>query len=215
MYQLCIDTGNPISSITLFHHQAVVSTQRNEQQKDHGSTINLHIEVVCQEAGIGLTDLQSVWVMHGPGSYTGLRIAMATAKGICYAAGIPLYGFSMFDWLSLHVHQQKALTEYGMLSQARVGEFFVEVVSPDSTRQVAPQVLSENEVLTRMTATMPWFSYQQTPIEAFPQVQLIETEPSIISTLFSSPQNSSYQLDLLHAEPLYLKNVHINKINNL
>jgi tRNA threonylcarbamoyladenosine biosynthesis protein TsaB len=56
----------------------------------HSEALTLYIEDVMNEAGVSLSELSAISVSSGPGSYTGLRIGLSTAKGLCYPLNIPL-----------------------------------------------------------------------------------------------------------------------------
>jgi tRNA threonylcarbamoyladenosine biosynthesis protein TsaB len=68
----------------------LISSFVNESQKDHAAWIQVAIQKMMKEADVSLQKLDAVGVSIGPGSYTGLRIGLSTAKGICYALNIPL-----------------------------------------------------------------------------------------------------------------------------
>ncbi len=87
---LNIDTATERAGICLAKDGKSILMLQNNDQKDHSSWIQSAIEKGLREAGYTPRDLQAVAVTAGPGSYTGLRVGMATAKGLCYALGIPL-----------------------------------------------------------------------------------------------------------------------------
>jgi tRNA threonylcarbamoyladenosine biosynthesis protein TsaB len=87
---LNIDTATETASIALAREANVLLLRENPEQKDHAGWIHQAIRELLAASGHGLKDLQAVAVTSGPGSYTGLRVGMATAKGLCYALGIPL-----------------------------------------------------------------------------------------------------------------------------
>ena len=62
----------------------------NSANYSHAEKLHIFIEEVMQEASVQMQDLEAVAVSKGPGSYTGLRIGVSAAKGLCYALGIPL-----------------------------------------------------------------------------------------------------------------------------
>lgn len=62
----------------------------HDEQYKHGEVLTLFIQEVMKSADLELSDLDAISVASGPGSYTGLRIGVSTAKGLCYALGIPL-----------------------------------------------------------------------------------------------------------------------------
>ncbi|MGB8193011.1 MAG: tRNA (adenosine(37)-N6)-threonylcarbamoyltransferase complex dimerization subunit type 1 TsaB [Chitinophagaceae bacterium] len=87
---LSIDTATETASIALSDESGVLEMMMNGQQKDHAAWIHHAIEQLMQKSGKRLNELNAVAVTAGPGSYTGLRVGMATAKGLCYVLKIPL-----------------------------------------------------------------------------------------------------------------------------
>ncbi|WP_315825010.1 tRNA (adenosine(37)-N6)-threonylcarbamoyltransferase complex dimerization subunit type 1 TsaB [Paraflavitalea speifideaquila] len=87
---LNIDTATEIAGICVAKDGVAITNMVNREQKDHASWIQQAIAQTIQEAGCTMQDLEAVAVTEGPGSYTGLRVGMATAKGLCYALHIPL-----------------------------------------------------------------------------------------------------------------------------
>ena len=87
---LNIDTATAKAGICLARDGKPVDIVGNPDQKDHASWLHPAIEKMLQGAGHRLSDLEAVAVVSGPGSYTGLRVGMAAAKGFCYALNIPL-----------------------------------------------------------------------------------------------------------------------------
>ncbi|HJW16906.1 MAG TPA: tRNA (adenosine(37)-N6)-threonylcarbamoyltransferase complex dimerization subunit type 1 TsaB [Flavisolibacter sp.] len=89
-YILNIDTAVVSASICLAKDDEVLKLNINPSQKDHASWLHVAIKEMMEEAGISLQELDAIAVSSGPGSYTGLRVSMATAKGLCYALQKPL-----------------------------------------------------------------------------------------------------------------------------
>ncbi|HEY4062520.1 MAG TPA: tRNA (adenosine(37)-N6)-threonylcarbamoyltransferase complex dimerization subunit type 1 TsaB [Puia sp.] len=87
---LNIDTSTEKAGICLASEGRMLAMKRNDTQKDHASWLHPAVQQLLQETGHRLQDLQAVAVTAGPGSYTGLRVGMAAAKGFCYALDIPL-----------------------------------------------------------------------------------------------------------------------------
>ncbi len=87
---LCIDTSTTHASVALAKDAALLGIKTNKTQKDHGSFLQPAIKVLLQETGFALKDLEAIAVTSGPGSYTGLRVGFASAKGLCYALNLPL-----------------------------------------------------------------------------------------------------------------------------
>lgn len=87
---LCLETATPSCSVALVHKGEVLACEEDPKGQNHSEKITLFIDKVMKKAGISYNDLDAVAVSMGPGSYTGLRIGVSTAKGICYAVSKPL-----------------------------------------------------------------------------------------------------------------------------
>lgn len=87
---LLIETTGDICSVALANNGSILAVKEDYERKSHAAVLTVLIQDLLTEASITVKDLQAVCVSQGPGSYTGLRIGVSAAKGICYGAGIPL-----------------------------------------------------------------------------------------------------------------------------
>lgn len=87
---LNIDTATGYAGVCLSKDSRVLASQSHQHQKDHAAFLQPAIEAIMHEAGYLLKDIDAVAVTGGPGSYTGIRVGLASAKGICYALHKPL-----------------------------------------------------------------------------------------------------------------------------
>ena len=88
---LCIETASTNCSVALSTPEgAIVLKEDNSQSYSHGERLHPYIQDVLAQAGVGFEELQAIAVSKGPGSYTGLRIGVSAAKGLCFAQGLPL-----------------------------------------------------------------------------------------------------------------------------
>ena len=87
---LLIDTSQETATVALSRDGKVLYWEENKISKEHASWLHTAIARLIAEAEITLRDLKAIAVIAGPGSYTGLRVGMAAAKGFCYALKIPL-----------------------------------------------------------------------------------------------------------------------------
>jgi tRNA threonylcarbamoyladenosine biosynthesis protein TsaB len=87
---LHIETATRICSIALANSGSLLCLRESSATNAHSSQVTLFIDEVLQEAGMPFTAIDAVAISMGPGSYTGLRIGVATAKGLCYALDKPL-----------------------------------------------------------------------------------------------------------------------------
>jgi len=91
---LQIETATQVCSAALSVNGKTVALKELAAQNIHAGSLTLFIEEVMKKAGVAYADLDAVAVSSGPGSYTGLRIGVSTAKGICFAVDRPLIGIS-------------------------------------------------------------------------------------------------------------------------
>jgi tRNA threonylcarbamoyladenosine biosynthesis protein TsaB len=97
---LNIDTATTIGSVSLSRDGQVIQTLVNEKQQDHAATMILFVQQILKEQGILPAALDAIAVSAGPGSYTGLRVGVATAKGLCYAWNKPLLAISTLQMMA-------------------------------------------------------------------------------------------------------------------
>ncbi len=88
-YILNIDTATETAHISIAANGTLLYKLVNEIQKDHAAFVQPAIEQALKDTGLNFADIKAVAVTAGPGSYTGIRVGMASAKGICYALNKP------------------------------------------------------------------------------------------------------------------------------
>lgn len=87
---LSIETGTEVCSVALARQGELISLRETLQGRKHANDLAMYIQEVLDENDLYPEELDAVAVSAGPGSYTGLRIGSATAKGLCYSMGKPL-----------------------------------------------------------------------------------------------------------------------------
>lgn len=98
---LSLETATPHCAVALSDGPRVlVWREEGHGRPAHAERLNVFIDEVLREAGIGPRDLAAVAVGIGPGSYTGLRIGLSAAKGLCYALEIPIIGMGTLEVLA-------------------------------------------------------------------------------------------------------------------
>jgi tRNA threonylcarbamoyladenosine biosynthesis protein TsaB len=100
---LCLETSTEVCSVALSVDGIVVAVREDKSGKNHALLLTYFVEEVMKERHLSFKRLDAVAVSGGPGSYTGLRIGVSTAKGICYAAGLPLIAISSLAAMAHHV----------------------------------------------------------------------------------------------------------------
>ena len=94
---LCIETGTDICSVALSEDGSLVSLRESSEDRNHAQNLALFVEEMFRGSSTDMDDLDAVAVSMGPGSYTGLRIGVSLAKGICYALNKPLIAVGSLD----------------------------------------------------------------------------------------------------------------------
>lgn len=116
---LCIESGTAVCSVGLSVDGVLVSLRESDSTRNHASELAMYIDEVLDENDLRGDDIDAVAVGSGPGSYTGLRIGAATAKGFAYSLGIPLIVVDSLESLAM-----LALQEYnvGLVEIEDVGQ---------------------------------------------------------------------------------------------
>lgn len=96
---LCIETGTDICSVGLSRDGELVSLRESDEGRDHAKKVGVFVDELLRETGVAPDELSAVAVGMGPGSYTGLRIGVSFAKGLCYGLQIPLVAVGSLDSL--------------------------------------------------------------------------------------------------------------------
>lgn len=96
---LSIETATNVCSVALHQNAELLGHQELFVEKSHSRLLTVVIDELISHCGMSLKDLDAIAVSEGPGSYTGLRIGVSTAKGLCYSLGIPLLGVSTLEAL--------------------------------------------------------------------------------------------------------------------
>ncbi|HTR51713.1 MAG TPA: tRNA (adenosine(37)-N6)-threonylcarbamoyltransferase complex dimerization subunit type 1 TsaB [Kofleriaceae bacterium] len=104
------------------------------------SELLVKIDELCRDAGVAPRELEAVAVGAGPGSFTGLRIGMATAKGIAFAAGRPLWVASSLAALAWRVREVDADVVVAVID-ARRGEVYAGAYARETLEPVAPEAV--------------------------------------------------------------------------
>jgi len=97
---LCIETGTDICSVGLARDGELMSLRESDQGRDHAKRLGVFVDELLRETGVMPDELDAVAVGKGPGSYTGLRIGVSFAKGLCYGLQIPLVAVCSLDALA-------------------------------------------------------------------------------------------------------------------
>lgn len=99
---LSLETATNVCSVALSDKGSLLAQKESSIDKSHATLLTVFIDEILSEAKLEVKDLDAVAVSKGPGSYTGLRIGVSTAKGLCYGAEIPLIGIDTLKSMYFH-----------------------------------------------------------------------------------------------------------------
>ena len=144
-YILNIETATKNCSVALAKDgKTVLCREIAEEGYSHAERLHVFIEEIINEAGIKMKDLVAVAVSQGPGSYTGLRIGVSAAKGLCYALGIPLIAIDTLLILASKVKVDKGII-VPMIDARRMEVYSAIFLSTlEKKREVLAEIIAEN-----------------------------------------------------------------------
>lgn len=135
---LCIETSGKHCSIAVFNGTDLLSYQACPGPNDHAKVIISSVVKALEIAHLGKKDLAAVALSAGPGSYTGLRIGAATAKGLCHGLGIPLIAISSLELMAEALSNSDEYEFLIPMIDARRNEVYSAVFRPDLSIEHIP-----------------------------------------------------------------------------
>lgn len=142
---LLLETSTATLSVALSDDGKVVAERVCTEPRQQASLAAPLVKEVLDETGLRMADCDAVCVSKGPGSYTGLRVGVSTAKGLCFGAGIPLLSVGTLEVLAHSVNpgEAKDLKYIIPMIDARRMEVYTAVFSPEGKRltEVEAQVI--------------------------------------------------------------------------
>ena len=158
---LLIETSTALTSVALADGGKVVFYKDDDASRNQSALTAPFIKEALDYQGITAKELDAVCVSMGPGSYTGLRVGVSSAKGLCFGAGKPLIAVGTLDclvWEAIGSGAADGCKYIVPMIDARRMEVYTAVFTPDGhrTTEVAPSIIDENsfaEILTDAAAT--------------------------------------------------------------
>jgi tRNA threonylcarbamoyladenosine biosynthesis protein TsaB len=219
---LSIDTATDQASVTIAENGEVIGTLTNDNQKDHAAWVQVAINDLLQQKGVSMQQLQAIAITAGPGSYTGLRVGMATAKGLCFALQIPLItintlqvmAYAAIDQLGSEVLNMEPPLCYCPMIDARRMEVFTavyddkleEIISPKAV--ILDELSFKEELNNRSLVCFGNGSLKWKNVSRYPNVLFIEEKIDIaksLAKLAASLHLKQNFANLAYTEPVYLK----------
>jgi Inactive homolog of metal-dependent proteases, putative molecular chaperone len=197
-----------LGSVWLCNGNRVVEKKFSSTQKSHSSAIHPFVDELMLNNELTFKDLSALCVLNGPGSYTGLRLALATAKGICYAASIPLITLHAFDLAISNLSSIQS--DIVVIAQARVGEYIARYYKQSTTNSIEELLINTERVIDFILNPNIQLYACNTPvlIDNHP-IKTINISDELIVSFCNKRILSATHDDLLKAEPFYMKEVYL------
>jgi tRNA threonylcarbamoyladenosine biosynthesis protein TsaB len=219
-YLLHIDTSTDKGIVAISADGNLLAYRINEESRNHAGTINVMINDVIDELKISLDTLSAIAVCAGPGSYTGLRIGVATAKGLCYALDKPLMLHNRLMLLAYYPFNSGLIaSQYAALLKARDKEYFISIYNKDFICTLPPQHITEDqlgEIFEKKDNTYIVTDVSEYIINSVGFINLqIDTNVQVNLHSWATYAFDAYECNdiviLSTAEPFYLKQVYTHK----
>jgi len=128
---LSLESSSEVCSICVSRNEELLSLVETTEPFSHTRKMTLFIKQCLDEAGLSTADLNAVAVSHGPGSYTGLRVSAATAKGLCFGLNIPLIAIDTLEAIAYEAKSKGEADIYIPMIDARRMEVYATIYNKD------------------------------------------------------------------------------------
>jgi tRNA threonylcarbamoyladenosine biosynthesis protein TsaB len=219
---LSIETTTSVCSIAITTDEGLKGQFNLHVDKAHSSSLHQLIQEMSEHTGISLSSLEAIAISKGPGSYTGLRIGSSTAKGLCYALGIPLIAVNTLEAMAFGVRQFYTDPSYFCpMIDARRMEVYCQVIAGHGATilEVSPQIINENSFAEILFANRVLFfgngaAKCKSVLGMHPNAIFIDgvtTEAKYIGALANEKFSKKQFEDLAYFQPFYLKEFQTGK----
>ena len=212
-----IETSTALCSTALAENGAIISYRESSAPKAHASLTAVFIKEMLEERGLSPQDCDAFCVSMGPGSYTGLRVGVSTAKGLCFGSGKPLMAVGTHDTLVAQTREIPGLDgdlKYVIpMIDARRMEVYTAVFTPEGKQltETAPAIIDENSFAEQLEQGQCLFigdgAGKCADVIRHPNAHFIQCNPKASAMLI--PATSAYKEkrfeDVAYFEPFYLK----------
>ena len=210
---LSIETSTDVCSVALHRSGELLKSQIHQIEKSHSSLLPGIAGEILNEAALAFKDLDAVAISAGPGSYTGLRIGVTTAKGFCFASSIPLISIETLDVLIAAVDGKfKGDHNLCPMLDARRMEVYTKMVDQDLVEvwPLQAKILTETSFEEIVDPTYIFGNGMPKFREIVSQDNLIFIDEIVLDAgnmgqlAFKKFQDSEFE-DVAYFEPNYLK----------
>jgi tRNA threonylcarbamoyladenosine biosynthesis protein TsaB len=212
-----IETATEICSVSLSENGKLIALKEDTEGQQHAKLLTVLIEEMFKENNISIKKLNAVAVSKGPGSYTGLRIGVSAAKGIAYAADIPLLAINTLQAMALGVSKSQifdAETWFCPMIDARRMEVYTAFfdlqnkLRRDITAEIIDensfnQILEERKIVFHGNGAAKCKNIIHSPNAVFTETSGCSAS-NMVELSYQAYQNKEFA-DVAYFEPFYLK----------
>ncbi len=212
---LHIDTALAQASVSIASDGKLLASVENTVQNTHAGFVHRAVKEILTKINVFPSSIDAVGVVHGPGSYTGLRIGMATAKGLCYALGKPLICISTLSLIAKAAAAKVPGFElYCPMIDARRNEVYTAVFDSTIVPVVQPRalVLTEDSFSDYLEKNSILFCgngagkfQKMMPYSTKARFETIAYNADTIAQMAYKSFTSNIFEDIAYAAPLYIK----------
>ena len=134
---ILIETSTALCSAALAEDGVITAYRESSAPKAHASLTAVFIQEMLEEKGLTIADCDAVCVSKGPGSYTGLRVGVSTAKGLCFGSGKPLIAIGTLDILTAQAQEASPETGIADTSETVIADHSGTVIADTSEIVIA------------------------------------------------------------------------------
>tara|TARA_B100001146_G_scaffold224131_1_gene240926 strand:+ start:41835 stop:42545 length:711 start_codon:yes stop_codon:yes gene_type:complete len=208
---LCIETATTNCSVALGVDGHLVALKEDLGQNfSHAERLHVYIEQLLKEAKVSMSALDAIAISKGPGSYTGLRIGVSAAKGLCFSLGIPLISVPTLQSLAQQATAPNTIV-VPMLDARRM-EVYSEVYTTDGNRlrETKAEVLTEDSFSAYISEDITFIgtgAAKFQPLSKHSHATFITSLPSAKEMVPLANQKFQAEAfeDVAYFEPFYLK----------
>lgn len=141
---ILIETSTSLCSAALAENGTITAYRESSAPKAHASLTAVFVQEVLAERGLALSDCDAVCVSKGPGSYTGLRVGVSTAKGLCFGSGKPLVAVGTLDTLVAQADNSQFKFIIPMIDARRMEVYSAVFEDSRQITETTPVIVDEN-----------------------------------------------------------------------
>jgi len=213
---LNIETSENICSVALSENGKLISVKETAEERQHAKLLSPFISELFAETGIDIKKLDAVAITKGPGSYTGLRIGVSTAKGICFGTGAKLIAIGTLDSMAYKAAQKYKTNNILLcpMIDARRMEVYTQIfdTNMNTISSIEAKILNEDSFSSMLKTNklvffgsgMPKFKEIINNNNAIFDTEILPSAKNIITLSYEKYKNSEFE-NLAYFEPYYLK----------